>query len=193
MEINENYIVIDKELTKLDKFVLNFIKILNKLNIEYVIVSGYVSILLGRSRATEDVDILIPKLNFEDFEKLWRNLGSFISMIVDIKDAFENLKEGTNIRIFKKDEPIPNIELKFSKNELDEYTLKNKYDVIIKKEVFHVSPSHLQIPYKLFLGSEKDIEDARFLYRIFRDNMDEKQFNEFMKRLKVFKKSKLLS
>jgi len=45
-------IKINKELNNLDKFVLDFISLLE----EYVIVSGYVSILLRRSRATEDVD-----------------------------------------------------------------------------------------------------------------------------------------
>lgn len=193
MEINENRIVIDKELTKLDKFVLDFIKILNKLKIGYVIVSGYVSILLGRSRATEDVDILLPKLSFEEFEELYKNLGNFECVDTDIKDAYESLKEGSNARFFKKGTFIPNIEIKFTKNELDEYILKNKHDIIIKKELFHISPLYLQIPYKLFLGSEKDIEDARFLYQMFKDKMNTKEFISNMKKLKVFKKSKLLS
>ena len=48
-------IKLNKELNKLDKFVIDFCKLLDR----YVIVSGYVSILFGRSRSTEDVDLLI--------------------------------------------------------------------------------------------------------------------------------------
>jgi len=38
----------EKELNSLDKFTIKFTSILNKLNINYVVVSGYVSILFGR-------------------------------------------------------------------------------------------------------------------------------------------------
>ena len=65
----EKTIVIDKELNLLDKFVITFVDILEKYT-DYVIVSGYVSILLGRTRATEDIDLLIPALNIEKVKEL---------------------------------------------------------------------------------------------------------------------------
>jgi hypothetical protein len=49
----------EKHLTLLDMFVLGFIRVL-ELCTPYVIVSRYVAILFGRSRGTEDVDILVP-------------------------------------------------------------------------------------------------------------------------------------
>jgi len=52
--INGKKIKLDKPINELDKFVLHFIKILEK-HVDYVIISGYVAIPLGRSRATEDV------------------------------------------------------------------------------------------------------------------------------------------
>ena len=58
--INKNTIKLDKEINELDRFVLNFVKILQK-HTDYVIVSGYVAILLGRDMATDDIDIFIPK------------------------------------------------------------------------------------------------------------------------------------
>jgi len=39
-------------------------------------VSGYVSILLGRTRATEDVDLLVPKMHFNGFKLLFEDLLS---------------------------------------------------------------------------------------------------------------------
>ena len=62
MEYNKEKktIKLERELSNLDEFVLDFVNLLDN----YVIVSGYVSILLGRSRTTEDVDLLLPKLRF---------------------------------------------------------------------------------------------------------------------------------
>ena len=62
-------IQIDRELSDLDKFTLDFVKILKK-HTKYVIVSGYVAILLGRARASEDVDIIIPRIDFSTFKLL---------------------------------------------------------------------------------------------------------------------------
>ena len=57
-DTDKKEIILDKELNELDKYVLEFIKILEK-HVDYVIISGYVSILLGRSRSTEDIDLFI--------------------------------------------------------------------------------------------------------------------------------------
>lgn len=51
--------------------------------------------------------------------------------------------------------------------------------------VLFVSPLELQIPFKLFLGSEKDIEDAKHLYNLFKDNLDEKLLFEFIRKFKI--------
>jgi hypothetical protein len=50
-------LVIDvtRELSELDRLVLEFVKCLE---FDYVIVAGYVAILLGRARTTDDVDIM---------------------------------------------------------------------------------------------------------------------------------------
>ncbi len=60
---------LDKELNALDEFVLHFV---NSIKSDYVIVSGYVSILFGRARMSEDVDDLIPKET--DFNRMLKNL-----------------------------------------------------------------------------------------------------------------------
>ena len=71
--IDKNKIKTAKVINELDKFVFKFIKILEK-HAKYVIVSGYVSIFFGRSRATEDVDIIAERLNKESFIKLYEDL-----------------------------------------------------------------------------------------------------------------------
>jgi RecA-family ATPase len=64
MEFNKEKreITLERELSDLDKLVLRYIEILSK-HVDYVIISGYVSILLGRSRSTEDVDVFIKKMS----------------------------------------------------------------------------------------------------------------------------------
>ncbi|HOI59448.1 MULTISPECIES: hypothetical protein [unclassified Methanoculleus] len=50
---------------------------------------------------------------------------------------------------------------------------------------FFVSPIELQIPYKLNLGSDKDIEDAVYLWMLFREMLDGDLLRMFMERLQV--------
>ncbi len=178
----------NKKLLNLDKFVIDFTSILNKEDIEYVIVSGYISILFGRNRTSEDVDIIVNKMDFKRFVKLWPQIYKKYECVItsDIKNAYENyLLEDTSIRFAKKDTFIPNIEFKFPKFEVDHWTLKERKKVMINNHETYISPLEIQIPYKLFLGSEKDIEDAKFLYNIFKNYMDFELFNEFNNKFKT--------
>ena len=72
--------------------------------------------------------------------------------------------------------------------DLDNWVLKNGKQVLLNRRVLKISPIELQIAYKLFLGSEKDIEDARHLYRLFKENLDQKLLMEFL--LKLDKKGR---
>ena len=56
---------------------------------------------------------------------------------------------------------------------------------MINKRVIFISPLELQIPFKVFLGSEKDIEDARFLYNLFKDRLDMPLLQDFNRKLKI--------
>jgi hypothetical protein len=189
IEFLEGKIVIkNKKLINLDKFVIDFTSILNKNDIEYVIVSGYISILFGRNRTSEDVDIIINKIDDKNFEKLWNIIIKKYDCVStsDTQNAYENyLLKDTSIRFAKKDTFIPNMEFKFPKFEIDHWTLKERKNVIINENEIYISPLEIQIPYKLFLGSEKDIEDAKFLYNLFKNNIDIELFNEFNNKFKT--------
>ena len=60
----------NKIVSALDRFVFDFIRLLEKYT-DYVIVSGYVSILFGRSRGTEDIEILIKRFDEHVFTKFY--------------------------------------------------------------------------------------------------------------------------
>ena len=188
IEFKDDKIIFDRELSLLDSFVLIFTEHLASNNIKYVIVSGYVAILFGRSRISEDVDVLIEHISFEKFLKLWSEIEQSYECLntSNSYEAYNDYLENHHaIRIAKKGSFIPNIELKFVKNDLDRYSLEHRRHLELANRSLYLSPLELQIPYKLFLGSEKDIEDARFLFKLFKDKLDIGLLKTFLTELRV--------
>ena len=136
-----------KVVNNLDKFVLSITKILEK-HTNYVIVSGYVAIFFGRTRATEDIDILIENKNINNFLKEVIKEGYWVINTTSTEDAADMLYSGSPIRIAKKNNINPNVEIKFPKMELDKYALNNKIKVMFDHEYFFTSEIELQIVYK---------------------------------------------
>jgi len=186
--LKNNEISFSKELSFLDNFVIDFVELLAKQKIEYVIISGYVAILFGRSRMSEDIDLFIEHISYEKFMNLWSELEQTYECLItnDPDDAYHGyLEDHHALRFAKKGSFIPNVEVKFVKNDLDRYSLNNRKLVKLGSRSLCISPIELQIPYKLFLGSEKDIEDARFLFKLFKDEMDIKLLDTFLSRLDI--------
>lgn len=188
MKFTKDKIEFEKELNSLDMFVIDFTKVLNSLNIKYVIVSGYVAILFGRNRASEDIDLIIENISQKKFKKLWDKLNNDFECVNtnDIKDAYDSYFTNINqIRFSRKTSPIPNVEVKHSKDETDDWTLTNRKEMILNNCKFYISPLEMQIAYKLFLGSEKDIEDARFLFKLFKDKIDMDLLDKFNRKFNI--------
>lgn len=186
--ITGTHIEFEKEPNNLDVFAFHFTSLLNNLKIQYVIVSGYIAVLFGRSRTSEDVDIIVEKLDRTTFLMLWNTLSDTYDCLntPDATEAYEDyLSSGISLRFAQKKTFIPNIELKHPKVELDTWAIQNRKTVTINTHRFYIAPLELQIPYKLFLGSEKDIEDARHLYKLFDETLDKKLLQEFNKKLKT--------
>ena len=172
----------NKTLSELDIFVIDFLNVL-KAYTNYVIVSGYVAILFGRARGTEDIDIIIEKMDKRTFKSFFDDLTEKNYWFLnsgDQNDLFGMLNENLAIRIAKVDEIIPNIELKFAKDYFDNFSLKNSLKVEIDNHEMNISPMELQIAYKLYLSGDKDVEDAIYLYEIFKEIMDRKTLKNFL-------------
>ncbi|KAF5417442.1 hypothetical protein C5S35_12260 [Candidatus Methanophagaceae archaeon] len=177
----------NKIITTLDKFVLNFTKILEEY-VDYVIVSGYVVILFGRARGTEDIDTIIRYIDSDTFASFYQKLsreGYYFLNPEDVSGLYEMLEEGLRVRIAKEDTIIPNIELKFVKDDFDNYAIDNRLEVVLGEKHLFISPIELQIPYKLYLGGDKDIEDAMYLWDIFRGKIEVNRLRDFMNALNV--------
>jgi hypothetical protein len=57
--------------------------------------------------------------------------------------------------------------------------------LLIADRTFYISPLEIQIAYKLWLGSEKDIEDALFLQEVSRDLINTDLLREFFTSFEV--------
>lgn len=187
--ISGNSINLEKEANELDKCVIDFIRILRKY-MDYIIISGYIAILFGRSRATEDVDILIKKPAKDKFVQFCNELfqNSYWGINSDVPETmWEYLESNTGIRFAKKPNVIPNMELKFVKNQLDEEAMHNKIKVLIENEELFIGPIELQIAYKKFvLASPKDLEDAAHLSKVLKDFINAEKLKKYENMLRNY-------
>lgn len=187
MQLKDNLLIIERELSELDKIVLNFTKKLEDLGVKYVIVSGYVAILAGRSRGTEDIDIIIEEVNRENLEKIVKKLiaAGYWCLNVDESEAYDMLKKGFALRVAEEEKVIPNFEINFPTDKFDKIALSERLEARINSKEMYVSPLELQIAYKLYLESEKDWEDAFHLYLLFKENIEESKLERYAKDLNV--------
>ena len=188
IKYSKDEISFEKELNDLDRFTIKFTSLLDEINVRYVLISGYVSILFGRSRSSEDIDIIIEKMDFTRFMELWEKINESFTCIItkDPKEAYdEYINDHHAIRFAIKDSFIPNMEVKFPKIELESWALQNRKKVIVNNKSLFISPLELQISFKLYLGSEKDIEDAKHIYELFKDKLDLELLNEFNRNLNI--------
>lgn len=185
--IDDKTILLDRELSELDLIVLRFVHILEK-HVPYVLISGYVAILFGRSRTTEDVDLFIAPMSKEQFQGLYDDLlrNGFWSIISDdVSELYSQLQDKLSIRFAEKGKVLPNMEVKFVRDVLDRITLKNKVKVITKEGDLFVGTIEQQIAYKKFvLMSQKDLEDARHLQQLF--GIDDHNINKYREVFKQY-------
>ena len=86
-------------------------------------------------RGTEDIDMIIKPLDKEHFIRLHNALAKNGFVAVQSDDPIElysYLKEKTSIRYTLKDKPVPEMEVKFAKDDLDYYQIKTKIKIITK-------------------------------------------------------------
>lgn len=172
--VDAGTIKLDKILNDLDRFVLKFIKILEK-HADYVIVSGYVSILFGRSRATEDIDVFIKELSKAEFDSLYGDLkdAGFWCLNAESTDEVHSyLKEGLSVRFADDGTAIPNFEVKFAKKKSALMAFSDSLTVIMGRSKIKLSSLERQIAYKrCYLKSEKDLEDAAYIEKLFKEQI----------------------
>ena len=185
--VDGNIVKLGKELSELDKIVIRFIDILKRFT-DYVIVSGYVAILLGRDRGTEDIDIIIPKKNKNELKLLYEELaknGYWCLNSSDLDDIYDALISKHSVRFAIEPSVSPNFEIKFSKDLYDVIAVKNPLVIKIGNKGLKTSFLELQVAYKEeVLKNNKDLEDARHIRLVAKGNLNENLINEYKKQLR---------
>ena len=185
--IDKTTIAIDRELSELDSLAVEFTTIL-KNHTPYVIVSGYVSILLGRSRASEDIDIITPPMKMNSLKKLVLDLKDnrfFCINEESDQDIFDCLTEGLAVRFARQNTMIPNIELKWAKKPIHELVLEHPITVTLPRGILTISNLELQIAFKeTILKSPKDREDARHLRKVAEGYLDTQLIQKYKEMLR---------
>lgn len=192
---NNKIIYLSKpKLTPEDTIALNFAKTLEEHKIKYVIVAGYIAILFGRARRSDDIDF-IADIDENTFSKLCETLFKREFTLMQkiapskysIRKIFKDyLTQGYNIRYMYKNIIIPNIEFKLATTSIHQYAITNSYKVTINNQhTIRISPLELQIAYKLSLNSDKDIGDAVFLYTLFKNIINHEELNTWCNKLET--------
>ncbi|MBS1267295.1 MAG: hypothetical protein MAG795_01267 [Candidatus Woesearchaeota archaeon] len=176
-----------KDKNILDEFCTRFCSVVEK-HCEYVVVSGFVAISSGRTRATEDIDIIIESLKLTDFKNFYKDLlhAGFVCMQSDSsKEIYEYLKDTLPVRFTLKDQPLPEMELKFCKDSLDEYQIKTKVRLPLTGLDIWFSSINMNIAFKeVLLRSDKDLKDAEHLRKIYPEKVDESEIKKITKMIK---------
>lgn len=187
--VSKSKIKLSREISDLDSFAFDFLKILEKYS-NYVIIGGYVSILLGRSRASEDIDVIIPKLELTKFIVLCENLyknGFYCLNTDDFKEIYDYLINHVSVRFARKDTIIPNMEVKFAKTKFDKIALNNPIEIHVKNKKIIIACLELQIAFKeIVLRSPKDIEDARHIRNVAGEYLDKNLIKKYSEDLYEF-------
>ncbi|MFH1439701.1 MAG: hypothetical protein ABIG89_03985 [Candidatus Woesearchaeota archaeon] len=183
-----------KDKNILDDFCIRFCEIIKK-HTNYIVVSGFVAISSGRIRGTEDIDMIIPRINKELFFKIHNDLitNNFVCTQTDNPELIydDYLDENIPIRYVLNDQPLPEMEFKLSKDELDEYQLKTRTKLPLTGLDVWFSSVEVNIAFKEeLLRSDKDIEDAKFLRVVYEDIIDEDEINKVKNMIKNYRLSR---
>ena len=174
----------------LDEFAIKFCKVVTKYT-EYIIVSGFVAISSGRVRATEDIDMIIKPIPKDKFDLLHKELikQNFICMQADDSDTiYSYLKDNLSVRYTYKNIPLPEMEVKFAQDDLDLFQLKTRIKIPSTGLDLYFSSINMNVAFKEeYLKSEKDLEDAKHLRKVYQDIIDEEEINRIKQKIRSIK------
>lgn len=187
MEFRDDEVVIEKPLNDLDELVLDVIAIFDDADIRYAVVSGYVAVLFGRARATEDIDVITERFDAATADEVATGLrdADFWGPAMPLDAMYERLTDDLPVRIAESNHRVPNVELKFASDEYDRASLENAFTVQLTDGRLRIGSLELQIAYKLGMGAQKDFEDALYLYEVAEPNLNTTELESYARQLGV--------
>ncbi|WP_281194878.1 hypothetical protein [Halorubrum sp. F4] len=187
VELTDRGLVVDREPNRLDELAIGFSEVLRRLDIDHVFVAGYVSILAGRSRSTEDIDVFIERCPADRLDQLVAELEreGYWGPAMPLSEMYGNLSNDTKVWVAPDGEMTPHLEVKFPGDEFDEASLRNAIDAHVGDHTIPIGPLELQIAYKLSLGGRTDLEDTAHLYAVFGETLSPTRLEAWVERLDV--------
>ena len=187
IELRDGTLVVDRDPNDLDELAIQFSSQLNDVGINHVFISGYVAILTGRARATEDIDVLIERTSTDKIDQLVAELTDegLWGPAMPLDSMAEMLDD--NIWVARDGEMVPHLEVKFVNDEYDRSSLKNRITAhltTVDAEI-PIGPLELQIAYKLYLNTPKDFEDAVHIHSLFEESLSIPQLERWVRKLGV--------
>lgn len=175
------------DVNTLNKFVSEFCSIVDRY-VKYIIVSGFVAIISGRARGTENIDMIIEKTDFLKFKQIHEDLvkNNFVCMQSDKPEViYDYLSSNTCVRYTKKDKPLPEMEIKFIKDEIDSTQITNRIKLPLADQNIWFGSVNYNIAFKEeYLKSDKNLEDARHLRIVYKEIINETEIKEIKKKIK---------
>jgi len=187
MKFEDEAVIIEKDPSELDELILDVTDVLSGLEIEYAVVSGYFAVLLGRSRATEDIDVIVEPFSEETADELANRLrdAGYWGSAMPLDSMYQMLNDGSIVRVAEDGHRVPNVELKFPSDEYDRASLDNTISVLVNDRKLRAGELELQIVYKLYLGTEKDLEDALYVYKLAEQTLNTQKLERYARNLDV--------
>ncbi len=175
-----------KDRNILDRFVIDFTKVLEKYT-KYAVVSGFLAISSGRVRGTEDIDLIVEEMTKESFIKFFKEIykKGFSCVQGDDVELIWNLylKDKSTIRFVRKGTMIPDIEFKFPKTKADKIAITTRKLLPLTGLPIYFGSLESTIAFKEhLLKSQKDIEDANHLRKVYSEEIKEEEIKK-IKRL----------
>jgi hypothetical protein len=185
VELTESGLIVRREPNRFDELAIGFSALANRLDIDHVFVAGYVAILSGRSRSTEDIDVFIEPCSETTIDAFVAELDTadYWGPAMPLSAMYDNLSSGTNIWVAPDGEMSPHLEVKFPGDEFDRASLSNAITAAIGGETIPIGPLELQIAYKLSLGGRTDLEDAAHLYTLFGETLSTARLESWVEKL----------
>lgn len=181
-------IVTDRNI--LDTFCEAFCAVIEK-HAKYIIVSGFLAIASGRTRGTEDIDMILERLSAEKWTALFFALqkAGFVCMQTnDATEAYDYLKDSLSLRFTMKEQPLPEMEVKFAKDALDEQQLRTRVKLSLTGLDVWFGDVNMTIAFKEeLLKSPKDLEDAKHLRIVFKELVTTEKIETSKKMIRAFR------
>ena len=101
------------------------------------------------------------------------------------EEIYSYLVDRTSVRYTLKNQPLPEMEIKFAKDELDYYQLKTRIKLPLTGLDIWYGSIDMNIAFKEeYLKSDKDLKDAEHLRKIYPELVDEDEIDRIKKMIK---------